>query len=653
MSVFVRVLLLVCLAQGSTAWAATALILDPPPGFKLYEGQRRPIEVRIALGDAGARWSLGLRAADGDEEELLAEGVGDVDGVVGELWAGTLRAGEAYELVLRTVGGEHRVPFMLPDPKYTLIPLTAGDFELNRMEGQSVDRSGRVVMFGARSPEFVNILDRQTGELRQWPITLTATAHQRLAGDGRRFFYEGFFSFDGETTMGIGYLDLSSGALVGMARGRTYQFAVDHTGERLAFQLTPNPTERLPKQQYYVFDGEEVIQITNSPDAVVASSGPLDCPRQIGSRPLITADGRQVVFVTRSTLGVDGVPADPGCKIFRYDVETRQLNYHYGFPPGEALDLPVLSDDGRWLSFGISRMVGAGRLASGALMDLQTGERTLPIAELDKDPTFDSVVTPDGSKIVFSTTADLDPRVGNSDRNMEIFTMDRESGLIEQVSDTAGGIGSRPGGCSSFRPAVDRSANVILFLFMTQSGGNCTVDGAQRANSNDLNLRGVRAVRRRPGNLGPVLSPAPSLHVEAGRLLELPMSAADPDGDPVSLFFQEVNTISIPEGATVRDDRRGNAVLSWRTKVTQVGLHRLRVAAFDEGGGEVFQDVLVRVGASADCDLDGVAETEEIKRCVTAALYPRAESPGCELCDPDSNGVVGIDELVRGVRSRL
>ena len=68
---------------------------------------------------------------------------------------------------------------------------------------------------------------------------------------------------------------------------------MDHTGERLAFQLTPNPTERLLQQQYDVFEGEDVNKITNSPDAVVASSGPLDCPRLSGSRSLITADGRQ------------------------------------------------------------------------------------------------------------------------------------------------------------------------------------------------------------------------------------------------------------------------------------------------------------------------------------------------------------------------
>ena len=42
------------------AQAATALILDPPPGFKLAEGQRRKVEVRIASGDPAAEWRLAV-----------------------------------------------------------------------------------------------------------------------------------------------------------------------------------------------------------------------------------------------------------------------------------------------------------------------------------------------------------------------------------------------------------------------------------------------------------------------------------------------------------------------------------------------------------------------------------------------------------------
>jgi hypothetical protein len=638
-----------CLLASQLAQAATALILDPPPGFKLAEGQRRKVEVRIAIGDPAAEWRLTVAHASKDEPEItLAEGRGDVEGVVGEVAAEGLEVAAEHELRLHTVQGTHRVRFFIPDQKYVLIPLDPGDSRHSRMAGRTLDRDGGVAAYGALTPESVNILYRESGRIEQPATSSVASEGQVLSGDGRRFFYQGSFTFPGRRR-GIGYLNIATGEEIGIAAGGdTFLFSVDHGGERVVFQRRVSSG----RYQYHLHDGGGERQITDVSGGVVTGGGPLDCPRTLGSKPLITADGSRVILITRSTLGVEGAPEDAGCKVFAYDVDSEQIALLHAYPEGESLGLPTLSDDGRWLSHTISRVIAGGvRIAHGAWLDLETGEREDPIAGIVHQPTFDAVISPDGEKIVISTTADLDPRVGNRDGNMELYLVDRASGEITQVTDTTGGIGSRPGGCPTFRPSVSVGGEVIVSGFMVIDAENCRLDGHQVTSTSGMNLGKIRAVRKRPGNHGPVLGPLMPVHAEVGRTVELPFAATDPDGDPISLFIQLVGDFRIPDAARVVDRRDGTGLMTWPTRPEDRGRHRFRVAAFDEGGGETYEDVTITVSHSADCDGNGRVDTSEVRRCVASALGA-AVPPDCRLCDADGDGAVTIDELVRGVVAR-
>lgn len=222
---------LVC-ALVQIGHAETAFILEPPPGFKLAEGQRRTVEARIAIGDPAAEWRLAVAPVSiGEPEVTLAKGVGDIDGVVGEVAAAGLSNAASHELRLHTALGTHRVPFFVPDHHYTLIPLTPGDFEHSRMEGRAVDRQGQLVVYGAHSPEAINVLDRRRGQVQTPAIDLSSTEGQAISGDGLRFYYRGRFDFPQRRTMGLGYLDLVTGQNHGVVEGQDARlYSVDHHG---------------------------------------------------------------------------------------------------------------------------------------------------------------------------------------------------------------------------------------------------------------------------------------------------------------------------------------------------------------------------------------------------------------------------------------
>ncbi len=297
--------------------------------------------------------------------------------------------------------------------------------------------------------------------------------------------------------------------------------------------------------------------------------------------------------------------------------------YAAGLPRGTALDLPALSDDGRYLSFGSVRSVLP--YSFPALLDLETGALTDPVGGITDYPSFDAVISRDGSRIVISSQADLDPRVGNADHNMELFIYERATGQFTQIAETVGGIGLRSSGfCFPYRPRVNADARVVAFEFAVPPAfGGCYLQGPQRHELDGLAFGRVRAVRKRPGNQGPALSGRFSVWAVAGETLTLDFTATDPDGDPLTFLAQEVGVLELPPpgrpdvspGSEIIDHRDGTATFRWPTTRRHLGAHTLRVAAFDEGGGEIFRDVRITVATApcaGDCDADGSVTIDEL-----------------------------------------
>jgi hypothetical protein len=307
-----------------------------------------------------------------------------------------------------------------------------------------------------------------------------------------------------------------------------------------------------------------------------------------------------------------------------------------------------------------------------ALLDLQTGELSDPAVDVGDFTSFDSLVVRSGNGMIISTQADLDPRVGNADHNLELFYYDLTSGRFTQISETVGGIGRLPGGCAPYLPYVSADGSALVFLFTVISAERCTIDGPQRNERDGLRYRFVRAVRVRPGNESVEMQPLTDQRIVGGDELTMDISAADPDGDPISFFAQVKDGIDVPPGSEMIDHHDGTATFRWPTKPEHAGEYVLRVAAFDEGGGEVFQDVTISVVPRGGPTLTAtttrtatmtptvtstLAEEPTEDSVPTSTAVPTVEaSPTTTVsCPGDCNqdGRVGVDEILMGTRIAL
>jgi hypothetical protein len=153
----------------------------------------------------------------------------------------------------------------------------------------------------------------------------------------------------------------------------------------------------------------------------------------------------------------------------------------------------------------------------------------------------------------------------------------------------------------------------------------------------------VRAVRKRPGNRAPQLRHVEDARVLAGDRLALEFAATDPDGDSIVFFTQIIGGEDVPPGSEIEDRRDGTAALRWRTRPEHAGVYPLRVAAFDEGGGETFLDFTINVCSRLvhDGNLSGVL----------TALFESELPAACRDADLNRDRVITAADVVRAATS--
>jgi len=493
----------------------------------------------------------------------------------------------------------------------------------------------------------VLLLDRARGSRSPIAATISSGFGLRISPDGSRFFYRGRFrGIGGRLVFGLSWADLSSDVQQIVAENaEEFYYSVNLSGRRVAYQkiISGATDPREPRVLRYFFkdleSGEE-RQLTDAPDAVAPRNHDR-CPRESGGRPMIDDEGRRIVILTASTLGI--VPENPnsGCYAFTYDVDRGTWELAATLPPETSLDSPEMDGDGRLVSFSTHRRVESGSLqAFPALLNLESGELTDPLGGVDQFGAFDSVITRNGRYVVISSRMDLDPRVGNADNNMELFLYNLESGEFDQIAETTGGIGLNTAGCPGIDPKVSGDAEVVAFNFFILSVETCQLEQPQRNEVDGFELRDVRAVRIRPGNRGPVWSAATHARALAGETLEIDFEATDPDDDPLTYFAQERGGRDVPIGSEMRDHHDGTATFRWPTRPEHAGTHMVRVAVFDEGGGEELVDIEIAVCARVieDGDAAGVIE----------GLFNDAPPvpPACRAADANGDGRITAADLL-------
>ncbi len=628
-----------------------ARITFPAPSFKLAAGGTLPVRVRVgAAPGALRRWTLRLINPD-DSRRELASSTGPVnDRVVATLSADALTPGASFSLILDgedTSGNvvSQRVTGVVPDPQYALIPLEAGNFSRNVVPGVSLDGSGDVVAFGGERGTLeegtdVFIFDAPRGSAQR--VRLALAGDFRLSPDAARLVFNGLFPLTPP------YFDPALGILVreGQALSKIQQppigpFTLSRTGTRGAFEgvyFFPDE-EDVAFVEYFYFDdvAQETRQLTTLTDVIDRRNF------SSASTPTISSDGEEIVFATRSTLEL--VPPDPAVswRIFRYRVSTREFQQVATLPRHDTFAVPVLSADGRWLTFVTSRP-DLPDVTIGARLDVNSGTIDGPIGGVLDYSTSDAVVSGDGSTIVLTTRADLDPRVGNADHNEELFVYDVASGQFTQITDTSGGAtGGLPVGSISYSPAVSDDAHALAFTLQPRPGFTCPAAASQRNATDHFFLGRVRAVRKRPGNQAPLLQPLGNTRVIAGQPLALPLSASDPDGDPIVFFTQLAGGIDVPPGSIIEDHHDGTATFQWPTTLENEGTYPLHVAAFDPVGGEAQAAFSVAVCSRIlnDTDLAGV----------TRAGFDSELPVACHDADLNHDGVITAADLVAAAQA--
>ncbi|MFI5364032.1 MAG: hypothetical protein ACHQ4J_00260 [Candidatus Binatia bacterium] len=624
-------------------------ITAPVAGFKLRQGQAMSVRVSVQAGQRPLQaWTLRLLGPGGADTELATGNQPVTDRAVAQVVADGLSAGETYTLSLEAedTGGVNTsadVSFLIPDPQYTLIPLEAGNMSLPFWFGLSMDSSGNIVAMGGNQFDDVQVVDAIDNAYTTIHLNLQGSGAFQLSGDGLRLVFGGTFG----TTFAFGSLALDTQALTqGPLSNTTNWFSTDRTGRRLAFQSTfdldPSVGNSGSTPQYFLYDftTTEIQQLTNDPNAVNYS-------RPCDTTPLISADDAIVAFATTAALGLVGDDASVGCRIFAYNVATRSLRHVTDLGTDASLSGPGdISNDGRLLSLAVNRTVPPGfQLSLPALLDLTSGELVDPLGGITSFPSFDSVVSGDGSAVVISTLADLDPRVGNADHNMDLFVYDLATQTFTQVSETTGGLVESSGVCDSYDPPTSMDGSVVAFTFNVTSVPPCEFAMPQRNEADGFVFRRVRAVRKRLGNHPPQLQSVNAARVLGGGTLTLQFSATDPDGDPVVFFAQLAGGVDVPLGSTITDHHDGTATLSWPTKPEQVGSYPLRVAAFDAGGGETIQDLSLAVCSAivSDGNLPGVL----------AALFESSDPGACHDAELNGDRVISAADVVKAARGGL
>ncbi len=590
---------------------------DPPFGFKLDPADRHDVRITVDATDGAATtWTLVLRRADGREpDRTLAAGAGPLHGAtVADLDGAALAAGASWELVLTvTTDGdraERRLPFLVPDRQYALVPLTG-----SLAEGAphfEMDGSGE--RFLRISDSGFSIFDATRGvtdPLHLVRLQLTDTERVRLSRDGRRA---------GVLSYGLsGTYDLATGH-ASLFPYRPFIMDLDAAGRWLVGFRTGDPRER-----YQLFDTFAGTRTYLSDPPGPAPEARCDIGEAQQAR--ISADGSRVTFVTGLDLGL-GYAA--GCRVVAYEQPTQTLRVVTALG-ARGVEGPTLDDAGAQMGLVLRDAPDAGsRRAS--LIDVDGGAVTDLLGD-DPAQAFDAVVSGDGRSVIVSSCADLDPTVGNADANEELFRLDLASGRFTQITDTRGGaVGCERAGGKAYAPMVSTDASVVAFTPPPASSA-----GAYRSDRNGFLFGPVRAVPVVAGNTPPKLEIEGATTYLIGEYVRIAYRSGDRDGDAPALFGQ-LEDRPLPAGAYFYSDRNDpQGAFAWYYPgPDDVGEYHLRLGAFDGRGGEKVATLTLSICRRY------VDRTD--RDTVISAIFDHPAA-ACGDADANGDGAVGAADL--------
>jgi Tol biopolymer transport system component len=226
--------------------------------------------------------------------------------------------------------------------------------------------------------------------------------------------------------------------------------SINASGDRIAFVSEPFPST---DRQIFLFDttAGTLTQITNT----------FSCSNDT---PRIDAAGTRIAFVSTCDL-TPGSPgnADRNQEIFLFDTATARFTQITNTVAG-VTSAPSIDAAGTRIVFISDRdlMPGNPGNADGNdeifLFDTATGRftqitNTTGFCCAHESPSINAA----GTRIAFASRRDLTPAMpGNADGNLEIFLFDMATGLLTQITNSAGG--------SNSSPSIDAAGTRIVFV---------------------------------------------------------------------------------------------------------------------------------------------------------------------------------------------
>ena len=153
--------------------------------------------------------------------------------------------------------------------------------------------------------------------------------------------------------------------------------------------------------------------------------------------PSISVDGCRVAF--RTSADLTGQNPDNTFEVFVWDCGTGTFTQLGVTPTGFADTLPMITADGSKVVFrsNFDHNTGAGATDTFELWeaDVATGAIRQVTDNPASTPVFDPRISGDGSWLVFVSR--INPTGGNADGSLEVFRINRVTGVLNQISNNA------------------------------------------------------------------------------------------------------------------------------------------------------------------------------------------------------------------------
>ena len=614
--------------------AALDLALESPlAGTRAARGET--IEVRITAG-AGSQplqnWLVALIPEDGTGmgREIAAGTSPVASAVVATLAADDLTPGLSHRLELVGLGtggaSERRTAWIqVPDRQVALVPLES--YRPNPYSaGYAMDGSGRRFVRINDTGDRLLVFDADAAQFTRVdaPAGFNLSRVEQLSRDGERVALSAFTQ-SGVYATGLFDLDTRIFSLVPSLS----TFDLDRGGDSIA-----TLRRRDHGWNYDLIDVSDGL-VTPITDLPTLDDNPPTCRPFTVGRPRLSADGNTVAFFTTHPLG-----GPPGCNLYDWRRGDTQPRVVQAFGDGGPVHQPTMDDLGRRVAalFPPEPSDAGGPLRAG-VVELDDGATTL--LDTDGIAVLDAVLSGDGAAVTVSSCGDLDPRVGNPDFSLELFRIALIDGRITQLTDTRGG----PQDCTQrgdepLSPQVSADGAINSFRPGGFGALRCGNPGVQRDAHTGLAFGQVRAVPIDPDNAPPALSGPDRVVAVIGSSVRVDVEATDPDGDPVVFFADFDDTGELPHAARFSqalDVEPRAAIFVWDAlRPGNVGLHALRIGAFDGRGGD---DVLdVRIAVCRFVAEDGIGD-------VVTAIFG-SQPADCGTGDVNGDGIASAADLV-------